>query len=190
MPLPLAPRDLRLAFMRNADAGDVRARRRAAWGSAAFLIVGPGSFTALVPWLLTRWKARKPVRGGLLAQLLGAALILGGGAVLVRSFAQFVIQGSGTPVPAAPPTELVVTGIYRHVRNPMYVAIQAVIIGQALLLGQPRLFGWAAFAAVPPALYVPLREEPVLVERFGAQYEQYRQHVPRWIPRLRPWRQS
>lgn len=168
----------------------MRARRRAAWGSAAFLVVGPGTVTGLVPWLLTRWRAREPVPGGRPAQLLGAAMILLGGAVLTRSFAHFVVQGIGTPVPAAPPTKLVVTGIYRHVRNPMYVAMQSMIIGQALLLGRPRLYGWAAIAAVPPALYVPLREEPVLEERFGEEYEQYRRNVPRWLPRPHPWRQD
>lgn len=172
--------------------GQMRAprQRRAAWASAAFLVVGPGSVTGLVPWLLTRWKARRPVPGGVPAQLAGSVLIVAGAAVLSRSFARFVAQGSGTPVPAAPPTRLVVDGLYRHVRNPMYVALQAIIIGQALLLGQPRLAAWAAIAAVPPALYVPLREEPALLARFGEEYERYRRNVPRWLPRLHPWQQD
>lgn len=165
-------------------------QRRAAWASAAFLVVGPGSVTGLVPWLLTRWKARRPVPGGVPAQLAGSVLILAGASVLSRSFVRFVVQGSGTPVPVAPPARLVVDGLYRHVRNPMYVALQAIIIGQASLLGQPRLVAWAAIAAVPPALYVPVREEPVLRARFGEEYEQYRHNVPRWLPRLRPWHQD
>lgn len=107
--------------------------------------------------------------------------------MLTRSFAHFVVEGIGTPAPASPPTKLVVTGLYRHVRNPMYVAMQAMILGQALLLGQPRLYGWAALAASIPALYVPLREEPVLAERFGEDYERYRRNVPRWVPRPFPW---
>lgn len=67
----------------------------------------------------------------------------------------------------------------------MYVALEAVIVGQALLLGQRRLFGYAAIAAIPPALFVRLYEEPALAARFGEEYEQYRRNVPRWLPRLR-----
>ncbi|MEB3369227.1 methyltransferase family protein [Saccharopolyspora mangrovi] len=168
----------------------IDARRRAAWGSAAFLVVGPGSVTGLVPWLLTRWRARRPVPGGVPAQLLGTAMILVGGAALTRSFAHFVIAGMGTPVPGAPPSKLVVTGVYRHVRNPMYGAMQLMIIGQALLLGQSRLYVWSSVAAALPAAYVPLREEPVLRERFGEEYDRYCRNVPRWLPRLRPWHQD
>lgn len=70
----------------------------------------------------------------------------------------------------------------------MYVALEAMILGQALLLGQRRLLGWAAIAAVPPATFVRCYEEPKLAASFGAGYEQYRRNVPRWLPRARPWR--
>jgi protein-S-isoprenylcysteine O-methyltransferase Ste14 len=166
---------------------DLHHRRRAAAGSAAFMVAGPGVVTGLVPWLLTRWKVHRPVPGGVPARAVGAGMIVAGGAVLTQSFARFVVEGLGTPLPAAPTSHLVVGGMYRHVRNPMYVALEAVIIGQALLLGQRRLLGYAAIAAIPPALFVRLYEEPTLVARFGEEYEQYRRNVPRWLPRLRPW---
>ncbi|HLI35740.1 MAG TPA: isoprenylcysteine carboxylmethyltransferase family protein [Streptosporangiaceae bacterium] len=165
-----------------------RRRRRAALGSAAFMVAGPGTVTGLVPWLLTRWKVRRPVPGGVPARALGAGLVAAGGAVVTHSFARFVMDGLGTPLPVAPPEHLVVSGIYRHVRNPMYVSLEAVIVGQALLLGQRRLLGYAAIVAIPPALFVRFYEEPKLAASFGEEYERYRRNVPRWLPRLRPWR--
>lgn len=167
---------------------DLRRRRRAALGSAAFMVVGPGVVTGLVPWLLSRWKVHRPVPGGTPARVLGAGLIAAGGTVLTHSFVRFVVEGVGTPAPVAPTRYLVVGGLYRHVRNPMYLAMEAMILGQALLLGQRRLLGWAAIAAVPPATFVRLYEEPKLAASFGTEYEQYRRNVPRWLPRVRPWR--
>ena len=165
----------------------VARRRRAALGSAGFLLVGPGSVAGVVPWLLTRWRARAPVPGGTAARTLGAGLVVTGTGVVGSAFVRFVREGLGTPVPAAPPSELVVGGLYRHVRNPMYDALGAVVVGQALLLGRARLLGYAAAMAVPVVAFVRLREEPVLQRRFGAQYTRYCAHVPRWVPRLRPW---
>lgn len=164
-------------------------RRRAALGSAVFLVVGPGTFAGVVPYLLTRWQARTPLPGGVPAQAAGAALVCGGGAVIVASFAQFVREGLGTPAPAAPPSELVVGGLYRHVRNPMYVALLSAVLGQALLLGRGRLVVYAAGAAALVHSILLLHEESVLRERFGAAYETYCGNVPRWLPRLRPWQQ-
>lgn len=167
---------------------DVRRQRCAALGSAAFLLVGPGVVTGLVPWLLTRWKVQRPVPGGISARVLGTGLIAVGGTVVTHSFVRFVMEGVGTPVPVAPPKHLVVGGSYRHVRNPMYVALEAVILGQALLLGQRRLLGYAAVFVVPSAAFVRFYEEPKLAATFGAEYEEYRRNVPGWLPRLRPWR--
>jgi protein-S-isoprenylcysteine O-methyltransferase Ste14 len=166
---------------------DLHRRRRAAAVSAAFMVAGPGVVTGLVPWLLTRWKVHRPVPGGVPARVLGVGMIATGGAVLTHSFARFVVEGLGTPLPAAPTRHLVVGGIYRHVRNPMYVALEVVILGQALVLGQRRLLGYAAIAAIPPVLFVRIYEEPKLAASFGEEYEQYRRNVPRWLPRMRPW---
>jgi protein-S-isoprenylcysteine O-methyltransferase Ste14 len=167
---------------------DERVRlRRAAIGSALFLVAGPGTVAGLVPFLLTRWRARHPLPGGAPARAAGVVLVGAGVTVLTSAFTRFVRDGLGTPVPVAPPTELVVTGAYRYVRNPMYVALASTVLGQALMLGSRRLLLYIAVMALPVSAFVRLREEPVLARTFGEQYERYCANVPRWIPRLRPW---
>lgn len=161
-------------------------KQAAAVGSTLFFFVGPGTVAGLVPWLLTRWHMRDlplwaPMR------LLGAVLIAAGLVVIVQAFVRFVVEGLGTPVPVAAPDRLVVGGIYRHVRNPMYVALLAAILGQALLLAQPVLLLWAAVVWLLFSTFVRIYEEPVLARRFGADYAAYRRAVPAWWPRLRPW---
>ncbi len=139
----------------------------------------------LVPWLLTGWEARSVSSA---VKLLGGALIVAGAAVLVHAFARFVVEGIGTPAPVAPTEHLVVGGLYRHVRNPMYVAVATTIVGQALYLGRPVLLAWAAVFVATTAAFVRLYEEPTLERQFGAEYDAYRRAVPGWWPRLRPWR--
>jgi protein-S-isoprenylcysteine O-methyltransferase Ste14 len=171
-----------------AGARDLAARRRRAVVGTAVMAVGPFTVAGVVPWLLTRWEVRHPVPGGLSARVLGALLVGGGAVVLTRSFVRFVTEGVGTPAPIAPPENLVVGGLYRHVRNPMYLAMAAAVAGHALVLGQPKLLLYPMIAAVPVAAFVRFYEEPALARRFGAAYEEYRRNVPAWIPRLRPWR--
>jgi protein-S-isoprenylcysteine O-methyltransferase Ste14 len=114
-------------------------------------------------------------------------LIDAGAAVVLHAFARIAIEGLGTPAPIAPTERLVVGGAYRHVRNPMYLAVGSTIAGEALLLGQTELLGYLlAFAALCLG-FVHLYEEPTLRRQFGAEYDTYRRAVPRWIPRLRPW---
>jgi protein-S-isoprenylcysteine O-methyltransferase Ste14 len=120
--------------------------------------------------------------------VLGAVLIAAGLVVLVQAFVRFVVEGIGTPAPVAPTEHLVVGGLYRHVRNPMYLAVAAIIVGQALVLGRPALLLYAAAFVAVTASFVRLYEEPVLRERFGAEYEAYRRAVPGWWPRRHPWR--
>jgi protein-S-isoprenylcysteine O-methyltransferase Ste14 len=107
--------------------------------------------------------------------------------VLVQAFVRFVSEGSGTPAPVAPTRELVVGGLYRYVRNPMYVAVGATIVGQALLLGRPGLLVYAALFWLTVAAFVHGYEEPTLSDRYGEEYAAYRRGVPAWWPRLRPW---
>jgi protein-S-isoprenylcysteine O-methyltransferase Ste14 len=159
-------------------------RLQAAIGSAAFLIAAPGVVAGLVPWLLTGWESSGPPLALVLA---GVALVAAGTAVLLHSFARFVIEGSGTPAPVAPTDRLVVGGLYRFVRNPMYVAVGATIAGQALLLGRPVLLAYAAVFWLVVAAFVRGYEEPTLSARYGEQYAEYRRAVPAWLPRLRPW---
>jgi protein-S-isoprenylcysteine O-methyltransferase Ste14 len=159
-------------------------RPEAALGSAAFLVAAPGVAAGVVPWLLTDWRSTGPPVPVAVA---GAALIALGAGVVVHSFALFVIEGRGTPAPVAPPERLVVGGLFRHVRNPMYVAVGTTIVGQALLLGRPALLAYAAGFWLVVAAFVRLYEEPALSARYGEEYAAYRRGVPAWRPRLRPW---
>jgi protein-S-isoprenylcysteine O-methyltransferase Ste14 len=121
-------------------------------------------------------------------QVAGAAILVTCTAVLVHAFARFVREGSGTPAPVAPTDRLVVGGLYRHVRNPMYVAVVGAILGQALVLGQPVLALYAAVAGAGMAAFVRWYEEPALARRYGPDYDAYRRAVPAWRPLLRPRR--
>jgi protein-S-isoprenylcysteine O-methyltransferase Ste14 len=159
----------------------------AAVGSAVFFLVGPGTVVGLIPWLLTRWQVREPLPYWAPMRVLGGILLVAGLIVLVQAFVRFVVEGLGTPVPVAAPERLVVGGLYRYVRNPMYVAILAAIVGQALLLGQLGLLLYAAASWLIAAAFVRFYEEPTLTRRFGADYEAYRRAVPAWWPRLHPW---
>jgi protein-S-isoprenylcysteine O-methyltransferase Ste14 len=120
--------------------------------------------------------------------LAGSALIVAAVAVLLHAFARFALEGLGTPAPVAPTEKLVIGGIYRHVRNPMYVAVLSIIIGQALLFSSWTLVAYAVIGAVVMGSFVRLYEEPTLANRYGAEYETYRRNVPGWLPRLTPWR--
>lgn len=160
-------------------------RVRNALGSGLFLVVAPGVVAGLIPWWLTGWEAGTtwpPL------QLLGALLLVAGVIVLMDAFVRFVVEGIGTPAPIAPTQRLVVGGFYRYVRNPMYLAVGATIVGQALLLGRPILLLYAAAFALVVLAFVRGYEEPTLARQFGAEYEDYRRAVPGWWPRLRPWR--
>jgi protein-S-isoprenylcysteine O-methyltransferase Ste14 len=163
-----------------------RSRRAiAATGSAGFLVLAPGVVAVLIPYLLTGWQMETaPVA----VRIAGGVLIALGAAFLLHAFARFVVEGLGTPAPVAPTEHLVVGGVYRYVRNPMYLAVGATIVGQALLLGQPGLLAYAAAFGAVVFCFVRLYEEPTLTEQFGASYQAYRSAVPGWLPRLRPWR--
>ena len=159
-------------------------RARAALGSAVFLVLAPGVVAGLLPWVLTGWEGRSP---GIAPQSFGVVLVVAGTTVLVSAFVRFVVEGLGTPAPVAPTERLVVGGLYRHVRNPMYVAVGATIVGQALLLGRPVLLAYAALFWLVVAAFVHGYEEPTLTARYGEEYAAYRRAVPAWRPRLRPW---
>ena len=152
-----------------------------------FLVAAPGVAAGLVPWLLTGWRSSHPPA---LVVVIGAALIALGVGVLLHAFARFVLEGRGTPAPIAPTDRLVVGGLYRHVRNPMYLAVTATIVGQALVLWSALLLAYAAAFLLVVAGFVRIYEEPTLSARYGEQYDEYRRAVPGWWPRLRPWSPS
>jgi len=160
-------------------------RPAAVLGSALFLVLAPGTVAGLVPWWITHWWA-PPHHPALTA--LGWVLIGLGGVLLADCFARFALQGLGTPAPVAPTARLVVSGAYRWVRNPMYVAVTALILGQAAVFASLplMLYGytiWAAFHA-----FVLGYEEPTLRRTFPDAYAAFFAAVPRWIPRLTPWK--
>lgn len=154
-------------------------------GSAAFFVVAPCMVAGLLPWWLTRWDGL--TRSTFLLGV-GTLAILAGVAVLLHAFARFVMEGSGTPAPVAPTQTLVIGGAYRFVRNPMYLAVIAIVLGQVLLFGSAALAVYCLLVTAAMAAFVRLYEEPTLARRHGAAYETYRQNVPGWLPRLTPWR--
>jgi protein-S-isoprenylcysteine O-methyltransferase Ste14 len=146
----------------------------------------PGVIAGLVPYWITRgWQG---AGAPLALQVVGAALLLAGLGALAHTVIRFVVEGLGTPFPAAPTENLVVGGLYRNVRNPMYLAVIAIILGQAAILGSATLLVYAAIFWVTVASFVRFYEEPTLAARYGDQYETYRQAVRGWWPRLTPWR--
>ena len=163
-------------------------RAAAVIGTAIFFVFVPCVVAGVVPWWISHWEFRLSFLGVELTRFVSSALILAGVSGLVDSFGRFALQGLGTPAPIAPTQHLVVTGLYRYVRNPIYVAVAAVIFGQAVLFGDWRLFAYGAVVWLVFHLFVVGYEEPTLKESFGADYEAFRINVPRWIPRLTAWR--
>jgi protein-S-isoprenylcysteine O-methyltransferase Ste14 len=119
--------------------------------------------------------------------VIGWALIVLGAAAMIQAFARFARDGLGTPAPIAPTAHLVVSGAYRYVRNPMYLALLAAIVGQALALGQTVLLLYALAVWVTVWTFVTGYEQPTLARQFGPEYDAYRRAVPGWWPRLRTW---
>ena len=97
-------------------------RSVAAGGGALFLAVAPGTMAGLVPWWITRWRSETPIANWLPMRWAGAIILVASAAFLVHAFVRFAVDGRGTPAPVAPTERLVVTGVYRHVRNPMSVS--------------------------------------------------------------------
>jgi protein-S-isoprenylcysteine O-methyltransferase Ste14 len=160
----------------------------AAVGTAVFFVLAPGIVAGLGPWWLTGWRVGQSMSWAWLpVRIAGVGVLAAGTIVLVQAFVRFVVEGVGTPAPVAPTQQLVVGGVYRYVRNPMYLAVVATIVGQALILRQLELLGYAVAAALVMAAFAHLYEEPALAGRFGAEYEAYRRAVPGWWPRRHPW---
>lgn len=157
-------------------------------GSALFFAVAPGVVAGVIPYLVWGWQQNPPLIGLSFLRAIGIVLILIGAPVLIDSFARFALQGVGTPAPLAPTRHLVVTGLYRYVRNPMYLAVAAVIFGQGFYLGRVGLLIYGAGFLLACHLFVIAYEEPTLRRTFGADYEAFCTNVRRWLPRLGPWR--
>jgi protein-S-isoprenylcysteine O-methyltransferase Ste14 len=161
------------------------ARVLAALGSLAFLVVAPGVVAGLIPWAMTGWQPLPPGDGPGVLRWTGLLPIVAGLAIVLEAFARFAWEGLGTPAPVAPTRTLVVGGFYRYVRNPMYLAVAALIFGQAILFANWAVGLYGLFVVVGFDTFVRLYEEPTLSEAYGERYAAYRATTPRWIPRLR-----
>ena len=153
-----------------------------------FLLVAPGVVAGLVPWWISHWETQPAFLGTSAFRIVGALLLAGGVPMVLDSFARFAFQGLGTPAPILPTKHLVVTGLYRHVRNPMYVGVAAVIFGQALLFGNIQVLEYGLFIWLAFHLFVLGYEEPTLRSIFGEEYREFCANVPRWLPRFSPWK--
>ena len=153
-----------------------------ALGSILFFILAPGMVAGFIPLALLRTGPQ--VQTGFLAYAAFPLWVIGT-TVLIWCFWDFLVKGKGTPAPIDPPKELVVSGLYRYVRNPMYVGILLVILGHFLWFGFWNLLIYAAVVFAAFSAFVIFYEEPTLKRNFGAAYEDYLKEVPRWIPKFR-----
>jgi len=156
-------------------------------GSAVFLVIAPGFVAGLVPRWISGWRIEAPFFGLPLSRFAGGILAALGAVGLLDSFARFALQGVGTPAPVFPTRHLVVTGLYRYVRNPMYVAVVSTILGQGLLFGNVTVLEYGGLVWLLCHVFVLIYEEPTLRASFGSEYKEFCADVPRWIPRFTPW---
>jgi len=146
-----------------------------------FTIVVPGTVAGYIPYRLADRFAHR-ASGAL--EWLGVVAIVLGTAIYFRCAWEFAVRGLGTPAPIAPTKFLVTTALHRYIRNPMYVGVALVIVGEATLFRSSHILEYAAFMLTAAHTFVVLYEEPTLSRQFGESYEQYRRTVPRWIPKF------
>jgi protein-S-isoprenylcysteine O-methyltransferase Ste14 len=146
----------------------------------------------VVPWWIARTGGIGPSVPGspaeLVAVAVGVASLALGIVLFVACFRRFHVEGEGTLAPWDPPRRLVVRGPYAYVRNPMISGVLLVLVGEGMMLRSSAHLGWAAVFFLINATWIPMVEEPGLRRRFGAAYDRYARHVPRLLPRTRPWR--
>jgi len=161
---------------------------------AGALVVLPGTVLGLVPFALSRLTADTAWQSNPISlnnPLFLLAVVIGMMGFLLASWTNrlFLLVGKGTPAPWSPPKKFVVHGPYRYVRNPMMLAVYLMLAAEALFFGSPAIWIWLAVFVIGNLIYIPLSEEKGLRKRFGEDYVLFCRNVPRWIPRLRPWRQ-
>lgn len=157
------------------------------------ILLLPGVVTLLIPGLILG-SARLNVGGNwpapwnFISAAAGLFFAVVGLVLLVSTVVLFARLGQGTLAPWDPPQKLVIRGPYRYVRNPMISGVLFLLLGEALCFGSLALLVWFGAATLLNLVYIPLSEEPGLARRFGEEYREYWRRVPRWIPRLKPWR--
>ena len=152
---------------------------------AVFTFLVPGSVTAWVPYYFYRSSLRRDFVGANLPTVVAFLSIALGMAGYLWCALDFTFRGKGTPAPIDPPKVLVVRGLYRYVRNPMYISVLLILLGECLLFRSGALLRYIGYCFLFVFLFVLFYEEPALRHKFGASYEQYCKDVPRWIPRFR-----
>lgn len=150
--------------------------------SLLYLIFEAGVFALYVP--LTFFRSGPRLETGVFS-FLAIPLWLIGSLVILWCFRDFTFKGRGTPLPTDPPRELVITGPYRYVRNPIYVGVALIYMGYFLWFGYWAILIYSALAFIGVHAFVVLYEEPTLKRKFGASYEEYLERVPRWVPKFR-----
>ena len=157
-------------------------RRMTVLKSLFYLVFEAGLFAVYIP--LSIFRSGPRIETGVLS-FLAIPLWLVGSLIILRCFWDFTFMGRGTPIPIDPPKELVVTGFYRYVRNPIYVGVLSIFLGHFLWFGYLALLIYTAFAFIGVHSFIILYEEPTLKKKFGPAYEDYLRRVPRWIPRFK-----
>ena len=156
------------------------------WRQLRAILLLPGTIAVAIPatilycsgvaWPPSPWNV-----------VIGSVFMILGLTLMVSTNRLFATVGHGTLAPWNPPQKFVVRGVYQYVRNPMIVGVFCILLGEAISFGSPWLLGWFGFALIVNLIYIPLSEERGLAKRFGDDYLLYKQNVPRWIPRWRPW---
>ncbi len=158
-----------------------------AWLAARSLlwtILLPGFFAGYVPWRFFGLSRTRPNLSNP-EQLAGVLFVSAGALLLIACIVEFARSGRGTLSPVDPPRHLVVRGLYRYVRNPMYLSVTAIVLGEALLTGSASLGAYWAIWFLCVNLFVIGYEEPTLRRQFGTTYEDYTNQVGRWVPKVR-----
>jgi protein-S-isoprenylcysteine O-methyltransferase Ste14 len=155
--------------------------------TVAFTLLAPGGVCVLAPWLILRGNTTKLFEQPGALQWLGILLALIGICIYGWTVSDFVLIGEGTPAPVFPTRQLVVTGLYRYVRNPMYLGVLSVLIGESCCFESAWLLLYAGMVCTAFSLFVIYYEEPTLLRKYGSSYSKYCQRVRRWIPRLIPY---
>lgn len=162
-------------------------KRIIAWAlfkTAAFTLVVPGTVGVLIPfWIISAAGGSESLPPASW-RWIGVLPIAAGACIYFWCAFDFAVTGLGTPAPLDMPRSLVIRGLYRFVRNPMYVGVACLIVGQAILFASARVAVYVAFLWVLFHLFVAYFEEPVLRRKFGVEYEEYCRRVPRWLPRF------
>ena len=147
-----------------------------------FTVLVPGTVAGLLPY---RLRGDSPMASDLAVRVIGSFLIAAGIVIYLHAaFWGFALRGRGTPAPIAPTKKLVVEGLHRYVRNPMYIGVATIVLGQAVLFQSWHIVEYLAIVLVIVQFFVLFYEEPTLARQFGTEYEEYKKRVPRWIPRL------